>query len=305
MDKGRIAEIVLVGGSTRIPKIQQMLQDFFNGKELNKSINPDEAVAYGAAVQVCIISFAPTPGWMVHTTALSRHGCRSGVRNLHVLCNLQDRIPAITSCCVTSLFCRIINTKCAVRQRLCTSLVIRRVPCPAKWLLTGLLHLRDMAPRVLNSDLLSNPPGGDPGRGGQREGAGCAAAGRGAPVAGHRDGWRGDDHAHPAQHHHPHQEGAGAPPGPVALLVAAPWGDRALRTLLGRALWLSWRNRGTCAGDWSLLILVRQSAAGPVHVVLVTGKCRFLLLSCACTSEVGPRSSRADKSLLQGLLRPA
>ena len=53
MDKGRINEIVLVGGSTRIPKIQQMLQDFFNGKELNKSINPDEAVAYGAAVQVC------------------------------------------------------------------------------------------------------------------------------------------------------------------------------------------------------------------------------------------------------------
>ena len=44
--------MVLVGGSTRIPKVQQMLQDFFNGKELGKSINPDEAVAYGAAVQV-------------------------------------------------------------------------------------------------------------------------------------------------------------------------------------------------------------------------------------------------------------
>lgn len=41
-----------VGGSTRIPKVQQLLQDFFNGKELCKSINPDEAVAYGAAVQV-------------------------------------------------------------------------------------------------------------------------------------------------------------------------------------------------------------------------------------------------------------
>ena len=46
-----IHEIVLVGGSTRIPKIQKLLQDYFNGKELNKSINPDEAVAYGAAVQ--------------------------------------------------------------------------------------------------------------------------------------------------------------------------------------------------------------------------------------------------------------
>ena len=53
MDKGTVHEVVLVGGSTRIPKVQQMLQDFFNGKELCKSINPDEAVAYGAAVQVC------------------------------------------------------------------------------------------------------------------------------------------------------------------------------------------------------------------------------------------------------------
>merc|ERR1712025_378985 len=49
-------DIVLVGGSTRIPKVQKLLQDFFNGKELNKSINPDEAVAYGAAVQAAILS---------------------------------------------------------------------------------------------------------------------------------------------------------------------------------------------------------------------------------------------------------
>jgi len=55
MDKGKIHDIVLVGGSTRIPKVQKMLQDFFNGKELNKSINPDEAVAYGAAVQAAIL----------------------------------------------------------------------------------------------------------------------------------------------------------------------------------------------------------------------------------------------------------
>uniref|UniRef100_A0A8C5N9J4 Heat shock cognate 71 kDa protein-like n=1 Tax=Gouania willdenowi TaxID=441366 RepID=A0A8C5N9J4_GOUWI len=55
-DKGQIHEIVLVGGSTRIPKIQKSLQDLFNGKELNKSINPDEAVAYGAAVQAAILS---------------------------------------------------------------------------------------------------------------------------------------------------------------------------------------------------------------------------------------------------------
>ncbi|KAL9369939.1 hypothetical protein Peur_041138 [Populus x canadensis] len=56
IDKSRVHEIVLVGGSTRIPKVQQLLQDFFNGKELCKSINPDEAVAYGAAVQAAILS---------------------------------------------------------------------------------------------------------------------------------------------------------------------------------------------------------------------------------------------------------
>lgn len=56
LDKSQIHELVLVGGSTRIPKIQKLLQDFFNGKELNKSINPDEAVAYGAAVQAAILN---------------------------------------------------------------------------------------------------------------------------------------------------------------------------------------------------------------------------------------------------------
>ncbi|KAF4085908.1 hypothetical protein AMELA_G00100730 [Ameiurus melas] len=56
LDKAQVHDIVLVGGSTRIPKIQKLLQDFFNGKELNKSINPDEAVAYGAAVQAAILS---------------------------------------------------------------------------------------------------------------------------------------------------------------------------------------------------------------------------------------------------------
>ncbi|CAB3370529.1 Hypothetical predicted protein [Cloeon dipterum] len=55
MDKNQVHDIVLVGGSTRIPKIQKLLQDFFNGKELNRSINPDEAVAYGAAVQAAIL----------------------------------------------------------------------------------------------------------------------------------------------------------------------------------------------------------------------------------------------------------
>ncbi|XDC85616.1 hypothetical protein R6Z07F_016789 [Ovis aries] len=55
MDKAKIHDIVLVGGSTRIPKVQRLLQDYFNGRDLNKSINPDEAVAYGAAVQAAIL----------------------------------------------------------------------------------------------------------------------------------------------------------------------------------------------------------------------------------------------------------
>ena len=56
MDKALIHDVVLVGGSTRIPKIQQLLQDFFNGKQLNKSMNPDEAVACGAALQAAILT---------------------------------------------------------------------------------------------------------------------------------------------------------------------------------------------------------------------------------------------------------
>merc|ERR1719428_2460019 len=55
-DKSRVQDIVLVGGSTRIPKVQELLQAFFNGRELCKSINPDEAVAYGAAVQAAILN---------------------------------------------------------------------------------------------------------------------------------------------------------------------------------------------------------------------------------------------------------
>ena len=56
MSRDSIDEIVLVGGSTRIPKIQQLVKNFFNGKDPSKGINPDEAVAYGAAVQGGILS---------------------------------------------------------------------------------------------------------------------------------------------------------------------------------------------------------------------------------------------------------
>merc|ERR1711937_520754 len=58
LSKNEVHEVVLVGGSTRIPKVQELLSQFFNGKDLNKSINPDEAVAYGAAVQAAVLTNA-------------------------------------------------------------------------------------------------------------------------------------------------------------------------------------------------------------------------------------------------------
>jgi len=71
LDKSAIDEVVVVGGSSRIPKIQQLLQDFFDGKELCKSINPEEAIAYGATVQVrrtffvCVCVFGHAPSHLI------------------------------------------------------------------------------------------------------------------------------------------------------------------------------------------------------------------------------------------------
>lgn len=56
MSKSQVDEVILVGGSTRIPKIVQIIQEFFNGKEPNISINPDEAIAYGASVHAAILT---------------------------------------------------------------------------------------------------------------------------------------------------------------------------------------------------------------------------------------------------------
>merc|ERR1712149_77549 len=60
IDKGSVHEVVMVGGSTRIPKVQELISQFFNGKEPARSINPDEAVAYGAAVQACVLTGGST-----------------------------------------------------------------------------------------------------------------------------------------------------------------------------------------------------------------------------------------------------
>ena len=82
-DKGAVHDIVLVGGSTRIPKVQSLLSDFFNGRELSKSINPDEAVAFGAAVQVHNLPCIIVSCYVVCFLATERH----------------------RSCCTTLLLC--------------------------------------------------------------------------------------------------------------------------------------------------------------------------------------------------------
>lgn len=72
MKKSEIDELVLVGGSTRIPKVQQLIKEFFNGKEPNRGINPDEAVAYGAAVQGGILAGIEGPDLvLIDVTPLS------------------------------------------------------------------------------------------------------------------------------------------------------------------------------------------------------------------------------------------
>ena len=63
LDKSKIDEIVMIGGSTRIPGVQNAISKYFDKKELNKSINPDEAVAYGAAVQAAILNKKVKTSW--------------------------------------------------------------------------------------------------------------------------------------------------------------------------------------------------------------------------------------------------
>jgi len=96
VSKAQVDEVVLVGGSTRIPKVQKMLSDYFNGKELCKSINPDEAVAYGAAVQAAILSGTGDEKTdsllLLDVTPLSIGIEVQGTVN-HILINRNSQIP--------------------------------------------------------------------------------------------------------------------------------------------------------------------------------------------------------------------
>ena len=100
LQKNQIHETVLVGGSTRIPKVQQLLEEFFDGKQLNKSINPDEAVAYGAAVQAAILAGDQSAEikdvLLLDVTPLSL-GIETAGGVMTTLIERNSRIPAKTS----------------------------------------------------------------------------------------------------------------------------------------------------------------------------------------------------------------
>jgi L1 cell adhesion molecule like protein len=117
LSKNDIHEVVLVGGSTRIPKVQEILGNYFNGKELCKSINPDEAVAYGAAVQAAILSGADMHGSdlvVLDATPLSI-GIEVGGRIMEVMIKRGTTIP----CKKTQTFSTASDNQQQVKIKVC------------------------------------------------------------------------------------------------------------------------------------------------------------------------------------------
>ncbi|CAL8125432.1 unnamed protein product [Prunus armeniaca] len=109
MDIGRVQEVVLAGGSSRIPKVQKLLQNVFNGKKPCKGINPDEAVAYGAAVQAAVLSGVNLIGELENFTLLDVTPLSLGVevgfeRAMSVLIPRNTRIPMIKKDLFTTVF---------------------------------------------------------------------------------------------------------------------------------------------------------------------------------------------------------
>ncbi|KAF0289314.1 Major heat shock protein Ba [Amphibalanus amphitrite] len=100
LKKSDIHEVVLVGGSTRIPKVQNLLEDFFDGRTISKSINPDEAVAYGASVQATILSENPTDAFndvlLIDVVPLSL-GTDVGKHSMATIIERNTRIPVTKS----------------------------------------------------------------------------------------------------------------------------------------------------------------------------------------------------------------
>ncbi|CAN6301368.1 unnamed protein product [Urochloa humidicola] len=126
MDKSSVHDVVLVGGSTRIPKVQNMIHEFFDGKELFRSINPDEAVAYGAAIQACILTGGTVSGAvgdmvLLDVTPLS-FGIETGFdRTMSVVIPRNTAIPTKRMRTFTTLYDNQIGVTFKVYEGECTS----------------------------------------------------------------------------------------------------------------------------------------------------------------------------------------